>query len=270
MSRAYARTGSAESMDHDLLWLGRLRRALTEDLFVLHAQPIVDLATATVVQHELLIRMIGDDGALIAPYEFLPTAERYGLIPDVDRWVLHAAAALVAKGHAVQINISAGTLSDPDIGACAERELVDAGAPASRLAFEITETALIGNEALAAGFVDRVRSLGCRVALDDFGTGYAGFHYLKSFRVDCLKIDREFIADLLTDPTSRQVVKAVVQLAAGFGLQTVAEGVEDGATLDELRALDVGYAQGFYFGRPAPALEVLAATGRVLLGGVLS
>jgi len=247
--------------DDDVLWLGRLRHALTGDHFVLYAQPMVDLVTDAVIGHELLIRMIGDDGGVIAPGSFLPTAERYGLISEIDRWVLHQAAAIAARGHAVQINISADTLADPDIGSCVERELVDSGAQPSMLGFEITETALVSNDALGAAFVDRVRSLGCQVALDDFGTGYTGFGHLKRFRVDCLKIDREFVSDLLTEATSRRVVQAVVQLAGRFGLRTVGEGVEDGQTLERLRSLGVDHAQGYHLARPAPAADVLSGAG---------
>lgn len=241
----------------DVVWLGRLRRALNHSGFVLFAQPIVEVATGTVVQHELLLRLTGKGGRLIAPGAFLPIAERYGLIADVDRWVLTQAAGLSAAGHAVQVNVSGGTLADPDFGACVQRELVSAGADPGLLTFEITETAMIDNEGLAGAFIRRVRSLGCRVVFDDFGSGYGGFHYLKRFRVDGLKVDREFVSDILANAVSRHVVRTVVQLATALGMQTVAEGVEDAATLDELRSLGVGYAQGYHLARPAPVALVL-------------
>lgn len=242
---------------HDVLWLGRLRRMSADERFTLYAQPIIDLDSGVTVQHELLLRMVGETGEIIAPAEFLPTAEQYGLIGDIDRWVVRQAAGFAAAGHAVQVNLSGCTLADPDIGFYVERELQAAGAHPGLVSFEITETALVSAEALAINFFNRVRALGCRVALDDFGTGYAGFGYLKRFPVDCLKIDCEFVCDLLTDPASAGVVRAIVQMAQNFGLETVAEGVEDPATLERVRALGVRFAQGYHFARPAPAADVL-------------
>jgi len=250
-------TASEGAGDPDVLGLGRLRRALSENGFVLLARPIVALASGAVVRHELLPRMIADDGAQIAPDEFLPTAERYGLISEIDRWVLREACALAAGGHAVQIDICAGTLADPDIGACVQRELVAAGAQPSLVGFEITASALGANEALVAAFVDRVRALGCPVVLGDF-TVYAGL-YLRRLQVDGLKIAREVVADGMTDPISERVVRAIVQLADGFALETMAEGVEDEDTLERLRVFGVGQAQGDQLGRALPAVDVLTA-----------
>jgi len=247
----------------DAHWLGHLHRALALDRFELFAQPIFEIATGRLAQHELLLRMMGDREALIKPNDFLPTAERFGLIAEIDRWVVVRAAQYAAQGHRVNVNVAAGALADPDFGAHVERELAAAGAEPWMIGFEVTETALVTNEGLAAMFIERVRSLGCSVALDDFGAGYAGFHYYKRFRVDCLKIDREYIKDLAFDAASEHVVKAVVQLADGFGLQTVAEGVEDAATLERVGALGVSHAQGFHLGRPRSALSALHRHDRV-------
>jgi EAL domain-containing protein (putative c-di-GMP-specific phosphodiesterase class I) len=241
----------------DIIWLRRIRRALTEDRYVLYAQPIIALDSRAVVHCELLIRMIGEDGTLVPPGDFLPTAERCGVVSELDRWVLGRAMDLAAQGYPVQVNISGTTLADPDIAAFVERELVRAGAKSTLVGFEITETALISNEALAAAFVQRVRALGCQVALDDFGTGFAGLAHLRRFPVDCLKIDREFVADLLVNHASELLVLAIVHLAAGFGLATVAEGVEDEATGVRLHELGVSHGQGYWFACPAPAVEVL-------------
>jgi EAL domain-containing protein (putative c-di-GMP-specific phosphodiesterase class I) len=235
-----------------------MRRALAEDRFTLFAQPIIDLRDDRNVQFELLLRMVGERGGLVAPGLFLPVAERHGLIPEIDRWVLGEAAFFAAAGHSVQVNVSAASLADPGMADHVEWSLAAAGAPASRLVLEITETAAMADEHLAASFVKRVRALGCRVALDDFGTGFGSLRYLKRFRVDMLKIDREFVTDLLQDPASEHVVRAVVQLATNFGVETVGEGVEDAATLARLRALGVDRAQGFHLASPAPALDVLA------------
>ncbi|MBA2514292.1 MAG: EAL domain-containing protein [Solirubrobacterales bacterium] len=243
----------------DLRWLSRIRWAIDEDRFVLFAQPIVEIATGDVIQHELLIRMLGQDGELIAPGSFLPTAERYGLVAEIDHWGIARAARFAECGHAVAVNLSGDSLADPDLGARVERELRLTGADPTLLALEITETALARDQGVAVSFVSRMRSLGCSVALDDFGTGYAGFSNLKRLPVDVLKIDREFVADLLVNPASEQVVRAVVQLAQGLGLSTVAEGVEEAAILERLGALEVDSAQGFHLGRPAAADGILNA-----------
>jgi PAS domain S-box-containing protein len=242
-------------LEHELealSWLGRIRTAFDEARFVLHAQPIIDLTSGETVQHELLIRMLDIDGSLVPPGLFLPAAEAYGLIREIDRWVISEAARLAGNGHAVEINLSARSLGDRDLFAYVSRELADAGADPSLVVFEITETGLLENEASAQAFVEQVKRLGCQVALDDFGTGYGGFTYLKRLPVDYLKIDVEFVRDLPHNEASQHVVRAVVNLAKGFGQKTVAEGVEDSETLELLRELDVDLAQGYGLGRPAP------------------
>lgn len=235
-----------------LTWLPRIRDALAQDRFVLHAQPIIDLATGGTVQHELLIRMIDEAGELVAPGSFLPPAERHGLIRDIDEWVIGQAARLAGQGHPVELNISAASLGDRDLYAVVEGALRDHGADPSLVVIEITETALLENEDVALEFLAGVERLGCAVALDDFGTGYGSFTYVKHLPVAYLKIDVEFVRDLPRDPASQHVVRAIVQLANGFGYRTVAEGVEDDESLQMLRDLGVDLAQGYALGRPAP------------------
>ncbi|MBJ7330735.1 MAG: EAL domain-containing protein [Solirubrobacteraceae bacterium] len=237
-------------------WIGRLRAALAEDRFELHAQPIVDLATGATVQHELLIRLRDEDGTLVAPGQFLPTAERFGLIGEIDQWVTKQGIGHAACGHPVELNLSAQSLGDPDLLNLIRAELRRTGADPALVAFEITETALVQDAAAAEAFITRLRELGCRVALDDFGTGYGGFTYLKCLPITDLKIDIEFVRDLTESHASQEVVRAVVSLARGFGQQTVAEGVEDRATMDLLRELGVDRAQGFAIARPAPVADV--------------
>jgi len=232
--------------------LGEIRRAFAEDRFELHAQPIVDLATGATVQRELLIRMRATDGSLVPPGDFLPVAEKYGAIREIDRWVIAQGTAYAARGIDVEINISASSIGDPELIAVIERELERTGADPSRLVFEITETALIEKTEVAVDLAERLRALGCRFALDDFGTGYGGFHYLKALPMDFLKIDREFVRDAMSSEGDQHVIRAIVGLAQGFGLQTIGEGVEDEATLELLRAFGVDHAQGFHLGRPAP------------------
>jgi PAS domain S-box-containing protein len=236
----------------EIAGLGEIRRAFAEDRFELHAQPIVDLATGATVQRELLIRMRATDGSLIPPGDFLPAAEKYGAIQDIDRWVIAQGAELAGRGIDVEINISAASIGDTGLIGLIESELERTGADPSRLVFEITETALIEHTDIAVALAERLRTLGCRFALDDFGTGYGGFHYLKHLPMDFLKIDREFVRDAMNSEGDQHVIRAIVGLAQGFGLQTIAEGVEDEATLTLLREFGVDHAQGFHLGRPAP------------------
>jgi PAS domain S-box-containing protein len=254
-----ARRADREQVDRELeglTWVTRVREALDKDDLVLYAQPIVDLQSGAVVKHELLLRMTVD-GDVVEPGVFLPLAERHGLIGDVDRWVIRRAAALAAAGSAVALNLSAKSIGDPALLSEVERVLGESGADPSKLIFEITETALLEDEQAARGFADAMKSLGCGFALDDFGTGYGGFTYLKRLPVQYLKIDIEFVRDLLEEESSVHVVKAVVALARSFGHKTIAEGVENEATVDRLRTLGVDFAQGYLLGAPAPVTEVL-------------
>jgi EAL domain-containing protein (putative c-di-GMP-specific phosphodiesterase class I) len=250
-----ARRNQEDELRHQLSevsWVSEIRQALAEDRFELFAQPIVDLVTGETVQHELLLRLHDSDGNLVYPDSFLPAAERYGDIRDIDRWVIARAADLAATGMDVEINISGTSIGDPGLIEDIDRELERTGADPARLVFEITETALIESLETASRLAESLRQRGCRFALDDFGTGFGGFHYLKTLPLDYLKIDREFVRDLVTSESDRHVVWAVINLARGFGMQTIAEGVEDQETLDLLRELGADHAQGYFLGRPAP------------------
>jgi PAS domain S-box-containing protein len=246
-------------MEHDLEQLATIRRirgALADDGFLLYAQPIIDLASGEAVQRELLIRMRDPDGeGVLAPGTFLPAAEEYGFIADIDRWVIARSAEIAAAGRAVELNISAASLGDPDLIEFIAEAMERTGADPTKMVFEITETTLVSDQTSAREFVTALHELGCKVALDDFGTGYGGFTYLKQLPIDYLKIDIEFVRDLAHSMASRKVVEVIVNLAHGFELKTVAEGVEDEPTLALLRTLGVDYAQGYHLGRPAP-LEV--------------
>ena len=161
-----------------------------------------------------------------------------------------------AAGHLVELNISAASLSDEHLTEFVEQRLRDHSVDPRMLVFEITETALVENETAAIDFVNRINALGCDVALDDFGTGYGSFHYLKRLPAQALKIDREFVGDLESDPANRHVIDVTVRLAQALGKRTVAEGVEDEQTLETLRELGVDQVQGYLFARPAPADDV--------------
>ncbi len=238
-----------------LAWVGRIRDALDDGRFELFAQPVIDLATNKVTQHELLIRMRSTNGDLLEPATFLPTAEEFGLVTEIDRWVIDETARLAARGYRVAFNLSARSVVDPHTLGRIESAIRGAGAPASNMECEITETALVSDVPAAEALVRGLINLGCSVALDDFGVGYGGFAYLKRLPVSVLKIDREFVRDLDDEASSRHVVAAVVSLAKAFGMTTTAEGPECPETLDLLRELGVDHAQGFIIGRPVPLAE---------------
>jgi PAS domain S-box-containing protein len=232
-------------------WSFRIRNAIEHDRLVVHSQPIVELASGRVAQEELLVRMLGEHDELIMPGEFLPPAERFGLAPDIDRWVI-ARAAEIARERRVEVNLSAQSIGDPRLPDFVEARLSEAGADPSNLVFEITETAAAEDLDQARRLAERVTELGCGFALDDFGTGYGSFTYLKHLPVRYIKIDIEFVRTLRADSPDRQVVSAIVDVARNFGIETIAEGVEAEETAELLGALGVHYAQGYHFGRPAP------------------
>jgi PAS domain S-box-containing protein len=228
--------------------------ALAQDRFVLYGQPIVHLASMQPAKTELLIRMRKVRGGeeLLAPGSFLPAAERFDLITVIDEWVVDRAIELAAAGHRVTVNVSAKTVSDSRQVDRIEEAVTASGAPPENLIFEITETAVADNLDAARSFTIRMRELGCPIALDDFGVGHGSFTYLRHLHVDYLKIDMQFVRNLLSDEEDRQVVQAIVGVARQFNVETIAEGVEDPATLEELRGLGVDFAQGYVTGRPVP------------------
>jgi diguanylate cyclase (GGDEF)-like protein/PAS domain S-box-containing protein len=234
------------------IWIARIRDALDEDRLVLHGQPIVELATGAIVQQELLLRMRDPGGQLFPPSSFLPTAERCGLIYEIDQWVIKQAIRTAPRGQSVSINLSASSAGDPRVFALIERELRDHETDPSRVVFEITETAVMQNMDRATFFAKRLVTLGCKLALDDFGTGFASFTYLKRLPVEYLKIDIDFVRDVARSQRDMFVVRAIVALAKDFGQQTIAEGVEDQATAEVLQDLGVTFAQGYLYGRPGP------------------
>ena len=234
-----------------LSWLGRIRDALDEDRMVLYSQPIIPLHGGP-ASEELLLRLITPSGEVVQPGSFLPIAERYGLIAEIDRWVITKAIERAATGLRVEANISAWTIANVDLLPLIERLLAESNADPSLLVFELTETALMQDLDAGRTFAHALHDLGCGLALDDFGTGYASFTYLKTLPFTHLKIDIEFVRDLANSAPNRHVIDAIVSLAKGFGQHTIAEGVEDESTLDILTEHGVDYAQGFHLGPPAP------------------
>ena len=255
-------------MEARITWAEQIRRALNEDRFVLHAQPIVPLQGEHPPQYELLLRMIGEDGELIPPGTFLHVAERAGLIGEIDRWGVRRAVRLLAerqrRGDPIQlsVNLSARSISDGDLTTTIRRELAASGVDPRGLIFEVTETAAIVNVDRARHFAQALHELGCEFALDDFGAGFASFYYLKHLTFDYLKIDGEFIQDLAGSRTNQLVVQALVGIASGLGKKTIAEFVTDEETVSMLRGYGVDFAQGFHTGRPGPFEEVVGAVSR--------
>jgi diguanylate cyclase (GGDEF)-like protein/PAS domain S-box-containing protein len=260
-------------MEARLDWAERIRHALADDGFVMHVQPILGLAGDDErPRHELLLRMREPGGGLALPGAFLDSAERFGLIEDIDRWVVRRAIAVLAgeqrAGHDVclQLNISAMSLARLTLVELVEDEVRRTGVDPRGLVFEITETAAIGNLRSARAFAARLAALGCGLALDDFGSGFASFGSLKHLDFDYLKIDGEFVRELIDDPTDRLVVESVAQIARSLGKQTIAEFVGDAPTLALLRELGIDYAQGFHIGKPTP-LEELVLSAPVGVAG---
>jgi EAL domain-containing protein (putative c-di-GMP-specific phosphodiesterase class I) len=226
--------------------------AITAGRLVMYAQPIIDLASGETVLQELLLRMRSRDGTVVGPAAFLAAAERCGTVTEVDEWVFEQAAQIAGTGRALTVNVSARTIGRPSFVQEVERALERHGVEPWQITFEITETAVVADIIAATRFAERLAAIGCHFALDDFGTGYAALTYLKHLPIRYLKIDMEFVRDLMVNERSRAVVSGVVALAAGFGQRTIAEGVEDLATLALVRELGVDLAQGFHIGRPAP------------------
>ena len=243
-----------------LAWVERIRDALDNDRLTLFAQPIVELSTRRVLQHELLLRMVGDDGDSIPPSAFLHIAERYDLIQELDRWVVTQAIRLIERqathslATGVEINVSGKSLGDEQLLELIEGELRRSRIDPSLLIFEVTETAAIANIRMARQFAERLTELGCHFALDDFGAGFGSFYYLKHIPFDYLKIDGEFVTGCLGNRTDRLVIESLVGIARGLGKQTIAEGVEDAATELFLSRNGVDFAQGFHVGEPHPVL----------------
>jgi EAL domain-containing protein (putative c-di-GMP-specific phosphodiesterase class I) len=245
-------------------WLARLRRALADDLFTVRYQPIVSLQDGRTVHWEALVRLVdSDDGSLLAPDRFLPAAERYGLIGEIDRLVLDCALAALARGRSpdaadagrpgVAVNMSAPSVTDPEMLGFVAESLERHGVDPAVLVLEVTETSSISDMARARGFCTGAQALGCAVALDDFGAGFGSLRYLRHLPFRYLKIDGCFIRGLLHSERDQLIVSTLVALAGAMGARTIAEYVGESATMSLLVELGVDYAQGYAIGRPGLA-----------------
>jgi len=250
----------------EIEWIGRVQEALREDHFVLYCQPVLPVEERTSAPHfEILIRMRDHNGEILAPINFLPAAERYQLMPMVDRWVVHhALKALGPNWKAFAdvdpvfcINLSGQSFANPGFQAFIIDEIRDAGVPPRNICFEITETAAIANIDDAIMFMSSLKKFGCRFALDDFGAGLSSFGYLKVLPVDYLKIDGSFVREITKDAISQTMVDAMCQIGRTMQLIMVAEFVGDDETRQALSEIGIDYVQGFHIGKPVPVEKIL-------------
>jgi EAL domain-containing protein (putative c-di-GMP-specific phosphodiesterase class I) len=246
----------------EMEWAHRLRWALEAGRFRLYYQEVHPLSgLADGARLELLLRLVDEDERIVPPGAFIPAAERYGLMPAIDRWVVETALANLDRLHPegrglrmVAINLSGGTLEDPSFVEHILALIEQHGVDPRRLCFEITETLAVRNLAQVSRFMGQLRGAGCRIALDDFGVGMSSFGYLKNLPVDMIKIDGSFVQDLTSDPMSHAIVRAVTDIGHQRGMQVVAEWVDSEAIIQALAALGVDHAQGFALHRPEPAV----------------
>jgi diguanylate cyclase (GGDEF)-like protein/PAS domain S-box-containing protein len=250
---------------NEMEWVGRLKSAIRRDQFRLYTQKVVALADdgGTPDAHvEILLRMLDDDEQLIEPMAFIPSAERFGLMPEIDRWVIkNAFAALAgvmaaepATVHTWAINLSGASIGDDRLFDYIIEQQKVSGIPLCSIVFEITETAAITNFSHAAALIGRLHDLDCRFALDDFGAGMSSFTYLKHLSVDFLKIDGSFVREILDNPNDKAIVESINQIGHALGKKTIAEFAESEAIVDCLKSLGVDYAQGYAIGHPEPLL----------------
>ncbi|MEZ5843108.1 MAG: EAL domain-containing protein [Hyphomicrobiaceae bacterium] len=237
-----------------------LREALASDGFEVHYQPIVDVKSGAATGYEALLRWRHPERGNVPPMEFIPIAEQTGLIVEIGAWVLKRACSEIARRSdtlTISVNISAVEFRTSDITATVLRVLEETGLAASRLTIEITESLLLTHGEQTMSQIKALRALGVHVGIDDFGTGYSSLTYLQNYPVDCVKIDRSFVNNLGSGRNATAIIKAIVALASGMGMATVAEGVETKEQLEQLSELGCREVQGYLLSRPKPADEIL-------------
>jgi diguanylate cyclase (GGDEF)-like protein/PAS domain S-box-containing protein len=240
-------------------WVGRIQRALEENRFVLYSQKILPLTDDPNAgeHYEVLLRLKDEDGELVPPMAFIPAAERYGLMPQIDRWVITTAFAQYGRRHppgsllgTCAINLSGATICDERFHEFVTAQFDLFKIPPGGICFEITETSAITNLAHAAVLILKLKEVGCRFSLDDFGSGMSSFAYLKHLPVDYLKIDGSFVKDMIEDPIDHAMVEAINHIGHVMKIETIAEFVENDAILEALRRVGVDYAQGYGIEKP--------------------
>jgi EAL domain-containing protein (putative c-di-GMP-specific phosphodiesterase class I) len=253
--------------EREIDWVQRIGRAVSEDQFVLYGQWIRPLGSArNKPSHcEVLLHLREESGQVVTPTAFLPAAERYHLMPVIDRWVVRATLATLRDLPATalqrlgcfNINLSGQSLCDPEFLAYVLLELKTSGVAPEQICFEVTETEAVTNLSSAVQLITRIKEAGCRFALDDFGSGMSSFAYLKNMPVDYLKIDGSFVRNIADDQTDLAMVSSINQVAHIMGIETIAEYVESDAIRVALETLGVDYGQGFALARPAPLEDLL-------------
>ncbi|MEO7496317.1 MAG: EAL domain-containing protein, partial [Massilia sp.] len=249
--------------DGEMGWIGQIQKALEEGRFVLYSQKIQDLGAGVGVEpvehYEMLLRMLDEHGKLVPPMAFIPAAERYGLMPALDRWVIREALSQYGRRHPAgsrqgvcAINLSGTSICDEHLAGFVRKQFAHFKVAPSAVCFEVTETAAIGNLSQAVSLIRELKAMGCTIALDDFGSGMSSFAYLKHLPVDYLKIDGAFVKDMLRDPIDRAMVASINQIGHVMGLKTIAEFVENDEVLDALREMGVDFAQGYGVEKPRP------------------
>ncbi len=245
----------------DVGWVNRLRKALDDDGFELHFQPINDIHTGETTHHEVLIRLPGADGKLVAPDAFLTSAMRFGLMSEIDFWMIDNATRAYAEYSTPQrelklsINLSANAFEGDKLVGHIEKAFARNDVDPSSIILEITESLAIRHTAHVEQQITALRALGCEFALDDFGTGYSSFSHLQQLQFDYIKIDGTFVEDLLNKPVDQKMIKLIAEVGREAGMQTIAEYVQNAESLAILEGLGVDLAQGYFVGRPAARPE---------------
>ena len=243
-------------MSADMGWAARIKNAIAQNQFVIACQPIIDVKTKKVSRQEVLLRLRGEDGTIIHPSGFLPSAERFGLMRSIDKWVVENAIEILGRqlrrkpDTRFSINLSAKSLEDTTMFEVITQALKQHNVNPKNVTFEITENTAIANMGSAVDFLNKVRALGCQTALDDFGVGYSSFAYLKDLPVDLIKIDGSFVRNMQKDALQYAMVRSMNDVAHALGKQTVAEYVENADCLAQLQEMGVDYVQGYFIGKP--------------------
>jgi diguanylate cyclase (GGDEF)-like protein len=254
-------TKQSERMVQDVEWMRLIRHALEHEELLLHYQPLMHIPTGTISHYEALLRLKTTQG-VIGPQTFLPAAARFGLLDEIDQWVVkHSIGALAqaggdASGLRLSVNLSTLAFENPFFASKVRNWLNEYGVSGDRVCFEITEQMAVRFAVNTDKQITMLRDLGCLIAVDDFGTGYSSFSYLKQLPVDYLKIDGSFIKEVTRSKVDQTMVRMIAEVAEAAGLQTVAEYVESAAALKLLAKYGIDYAQGFYVGRATDQLGV--------------
>lgn len=252
-----ARDGEFEEHVREVAWLDEIKVALKDNRFLLYAQKVESLKPTELKDHyEILIRLKGKDGSIIPPGAFLSSAERYDLMPSVDRWVIEETFRSIKPNQSLSINLSGQSFSDEHLADFILERLAAYKVSPLQITFEITETAAIHKLDQTSQFIHQLKIQGFQFSLDDFGTGLSSYSYLQNMAVDYLKIDGVFIKEIATSDVSYAVVKSINDIGHAMGLMTVAEFVEDEAILDKLREIGVDYAQGYHIHKPEPLQNI--------------